>query len=93
MIKSLLYLAIFTTATVLSWIILSVYHNYTTSTITQGTSIIITPIAPEFDQETIQKIKLKKTIEADLSNVRVIISPAPIESQEVEASLSGQEEL
>lgn len=93
MIKSLLYIAIFTTVTVLSWIVLSVYHNYTTSTITQGTSIIITPIDPEFDQETIQKIKLKKTINADLSNVRVIISPAPIENQESEATPAGQEEL
>ena len=93
MIKSLLYLAIFTTATVLSWIILSVYHNYTTSTITQGTSIIITPIEAEFDQETIQKIKLKKTINADLSTVRVIISPAPIENQKLEATPAGQEEL
>jgi len=93
MIKSLLYLAIFTTATVITWIILSVYHNYTTSTIAQSTSIIITPIAPEFDQETIEKIKLKKVINADLSTVRVIISPEPIENQEPEASPSGQGEL
>lgn len=93
MIKSLLYLAILTTVTVLSWIVLSIYHNYTTSTIDQTTNIIITPIEPEFDQETIQKIKLKKVINANLSNVRAIISPSPIDSQEPEASPSGQEEL
>lgn len=70
MIKSLLYFAILTTAVVLSWIGFSINHNYTTSTISQDTSIRIIPIEGRFDQETIGKLKKKKVIPADLSEIR-----------------------
>ena len=67
MIKGLLYLAILTAAVVASWIVFSVHHGYTTSTISSDTSIIISPIPASFDRETIEKIKAKKVIKADLS--------------------------
>ena len=67
MYKSLLYIAILTATVVASWIGFSVYHGYTTSTISSDESIIITPISPSFDRETIEKIKTKKVIRADLS--------------------------
>lgn len=70
MIKSLLYFAMLTTTVVLSWIGFSIHHNYTTSTIAPDTSIRITPIEGQFDQETIGKLKTKKVIEADLSEIR-----------------------
>jgi len=67
MIKGLLYLAILTAAVVASWIGFSVHHSYTTSTISSDEAIIITPIPASFDRETIEKIKAKKVIKADLS--------------------------
>lgn len=70
MIKSLLYFAILTTTVVLSWIGFSIHHNYTTSTISQDTSIRTTPIEGRFDRETMGKLKTKKVIEADLSEIR-----------------------
>lgn len=70
MIKSLLYFAMLTTAVVLSWIGFSIHHNYTTSTISRDTSIRIIPIEGRFDQETIGKLKTKRVIEADLSEIR-----------------------
>jgi hypothetical protein len=72
MFKSLLYLAILTAAVVLSWIGFSVHHAFTTSTITGDEAIIITPIPPSFDREVIEKIKLKKTIGADLSEQQIV---------------------
>lgn len=74
MFKSVLYLAILSSAVVSSWIGFSVYHGYTTSTISSDTSVIISPIPPEFDREIIEKIKAKKVIKADLSEQIVEIS-------------------
>ena len=67
MIKGLLYIAILTAVVVASWIGFSVHHSYTTSTISSDEAIIITPIPASFDRETIEKIKAKKVIKADLS--------------------------
>jgi len=67
MIKGLLYIAILTAVVVASWIGFSVHHGYTTTTISSDTGIIITPIPQEFDRETIEKIRAKKVIKADLS--------------------------
>jgi hypothetical protein len=66
--KGLLYLSIFTAAVVISWIIFGIYHNNTTSTISRDKELIITPIPPNFDEETVNKIKLRKIVEADLSS-------------------------
>lgn len=72
--KTLLYIAIFTTAVVLSWVVFGFYHSKTTTTISSDKEIIITPIPPEFDEETVGKIRLRKVIEADLSTNRKIAS-------------------
>lgn len=67
MFKGLLYLAILTAAIVATWIGSSVYHSYTTSTISSDTSVIITPIPQEFDREIIESLRIKKVIRADLA--------------------------
>lgn len=76
--KGLLYLAILTATVVGSWIGLSIHHEVTTSTISSDTSIIITPIPPSFDRETIEAIKTKKIIKADLTEQ--IIEPETSEA-------------
>ena len=65
--KGLLYLAILTATVVASWTGLSVYHGYATSTIPSDTDVIIAPIPSGFDRETIEKIRAKKVIKANLS--------------------------
>ncbi len=81
MIKGLLYIVALTTVVVVSWIIFSVYHSYTTSTITQDTSIGITPIPAKFDTQTLDKLKEKNQVEVDLSKDRVNISITPGETK------------
>lgn len=97
MIRSLLYLAILTAITVAAWVGFSVYHSYSTSTIDDATSIIITPIPGEFDKEVIESIKNKRKVEVDLNEQKIVISPTPIETiEEAEGSTatpSGQIEL
>ena len=68
MFKNLLYLAVFTTVVVASWIGFEVYNSTVTSTISEDKNIIITPIPQSFDEETIFSIKNKKLINANLSD-------------------------
>lgn len=77
MIKGLLYLAILTTVVMISWVGFGIYHNFTTSTINADTSIAITPIPPQFDKRTIEKMKSKKSIDADLNKTKAEISTTP----------------
>lgn len=67
MFKNLLYFSILTSVIVISWIGFEVYNSHVTSTISADQSIIITPIPPTFNQETILLIKSKKIVPANLS--------------------------
>lgn len=93
MIKSLLYLAILTAVTVVSWIGFSVHHSYTASTIDDATEIRITPIPGEFDRETIEKIKNKRIIDADLGQELIIVSITPDPDDESTATPEADIEL
>jgi len=94
MFKGLLYLAISSLAVVSSWIGFSVYHGYTTSTISSDTGVIISPIPPEFDREIIERIKAKKIIKADLSEQIVEISEVnEATAAAQQATGSAQQEL
>ncbi|HVZ12762.1 MAG TPA: hypothetical protein VG965_07070 [Patescibacteria group bacterium] len=83
MIRNLVYLTLFTSLIILSWIGFSIYHNYTTSTIDSDTKILITPIPGRFDDEVIQSIMQRKVIDADLNQRTPVasdeasISPTP----------------
>lgn len=44
------------------WIIFNVYHNSVTSTISEALGIRILPINPNFDTQTIEKLKKRKQV-------------------------------
>lgn len=67
MLKNILYLAIFSTFTVVCWIFFSVYHGGTDPQISSGIEARIIPIPPSFDQETTQRIRQRKTIFVNLN--------------------------
>ena len=71
MLKNLMYLSIFTTIVIIAWIVFSVYHNLATSTISEDTNVLTTPIQATFDKEVIQGLKLRKKVDADLSQTIV----------------------
>jgi hypothetical protein len=79
MVKNILYLSIFTFIVILSWIAFGVYHNHTTTTISNDAQILITPIEPNFDNATIDRIRQRTVVEANLNTLRVdiTISPSP----------------
>lgn len=79
--KNILYIAIFTTAVVISWLIFGLYHNSTASTIAPDTRIIITPIPPKFDSDVISKIKTRQVVNADLSTDKKAASSTPTITQ------------
>ena len=94
-------MAILTTVVIIAWIVFSIYHNYTTSTINRDTSISINPISAEFDSKTIDKIKSKQGVTTDLSEIKATASATTAEpiiaeatsSASQTASASGQTEL
>lgn len=54
----LLYISIFTLATVFAWIIFDVFHTAVTSTITEVQTELAAPLNPHFDEEAISTIQL-----------------------------------
>ena len=73
--KNFLYIAILTTAVVAAWIGLGLYHSSVDSTISQDNAIKIIPITPTFDAQTIENLKSKQIIRADLSTQKAIPTP------------------
>lgn len=61
--KEILLILVSIFVLVLIWIALSIYHNAVTSTIPQALSIQIAPISPDFDKETLEKIKKRKVVQ------------------------------
>lgn len=91
MVKNVLYLAIFTFIVILSWIAFGVYHNHTASTITNDAQILITPIEPQFDNETIENIRQRNIIQANLELLRVdTVEPQTPTGSTPGAGLVGQ---
>ena len=54
--KEILFLAILTFFTVLSWITYDIYHAATTTTVTSVQQELMKPLTPTFDHDTIIKI-------------------------------------
>lgn len=77
MLKNLLYFALLTTVFVLSWIGFGIYDNFTKSTISSDTQIRIIPISATFDTKTIDSLKTKKAIPADLQEKIVYPTNSP----------------
>lgn len=73
--KNFLYIAILTTAVIAAWVGLGLYHSSVDSTISQDNAIQIIPITPTFDAQTIENLKSRQVIKADLSTQKVIPTP------------------
>lgn len=82
----LIFISLFTLTVV--WIAFSIYHNSIASTIPEATNIRIAPIAPDFDTETIDKLKQRKDIEPFTEAQLPIQIPEVEEKQE--ATESGE---
>ena len=67
MLKNILYLSILTTLVVLASVFLSIYHNLTTTTAAEDTTIQVTAIPSTFNTTTITGLKSRKVVSADLS--------------------------
>lgn len=68
MIRNILYITIFTAFIVLLWIVFSIKYTLDTSTISQQTSIQISPIPPTFDQTTLQELETRSKVNVNLSD-------------------------
>lgn len=74
------FLIILIPAVILSilWVIFSIYHNLTTSTIKDPLTFQIIPIEGKFDTETINKLKEKQRINPLFNIVAGETTPTPI---------------
>ena len=77
MIKNLLYFSILTSTVIISWIAFGIFHHWTYTTISADTSILITPIQPRFDEKIIKRITERKSVPADLEQVKPEATAAP----------------
>lgn len=72
-----------------AWIGSSIYHSAVSSTISENTSKDISPIAPNFDTKTIDRLKSREIIAPsfDLGDVTPtpIVLPTPISSPDASA--------
>lgn len=58
--KELLFILISSALLVLAWIVFSIYHSTTTSTIPETTSIQIVPITPSFNTKMINLLRQRQ---------------------------------
>lgn len=86
MLKNLVYLAVFTTFVIAVWIGLTIYHNFSTTTISEVAQIQIVPIDPSFNPEAVSRLKQRRQIVADLSSDLFIASDPEEEEEEEEAT-------
>lgn len=72
MLKNILYLSLLTTFVIIVWIILSVYNNYVTSTISSPLNRKIIPIESSFDTKTLEDLGKRHVIPVDFTKKIVI---------------------
>lgn len=75
--KDFIYLSALTSFVVFSWIVFSIVHNLSNSTIPPNTSILITPIPASFDRKTLDEIKKRKNLSVNLEE-SLVASTTPI---------------
>lgn len=77
--SDILFLLASSFVVVCAWIGFNLYHKWATSTISPELQTQIIPIAPTFDQETIDKIKTRKTVAPvyDIKNTEASPTPEP----------------
>ncbi len=81
MLKNLVYIAVFTLFVSSLWVGLSIYHNFSSTTISKDLDIQIVPIADSFDMSAVNILKKKQLIEVNLaqtvSSPSAKITPSP----------------
>lgn len=65
--KNILYIAIFTTVVVITWVASTVWYALTNPTVPADTSKYTTPIEANFDMETLQQLEGRISLPVDLS--------------------------
>lgn len=87
--RDFLNLSISLFAVVTAWVAFSIYHSFTTTTISEDLQMQITPINPTFDTETIESLKSRKKIvplfQTDgkqEASTPATLTPTPIEEEE-----------
>ena len=77
--KDLVFLVVSAFLIVFSWITFNIYHNYTTSTIPETLGVEIAPINPNFDTQTIERLKNRKKIDPlfEIPQSALIQEPSP----------------
>ncbi len=74
MLKNLLLLSAFSAFCVIIIIGLNIYHGYTLSSLPSTTQKRVVPITPTFDKDTIEKLKERKNVSANLSEKTKVVS-------------------
>lgn len=75
MLKNILYISLFATFVIAVWIGLTIYNNFSKTTLSATTQTQIIPIDPSFSPKTIEEIKKRKQINADLSETITVSAP------------------
>ncbi len=78
--KEALFIVISSFFLTVIWIASNVYHSYATSTIDPLLRVQIEPIAPDFDQSTIEAVKKREKIAPETSTI-ILTTPAPTEAE------------
>lgn len=78
MLKNIKYIIVFTTFLIAAWIFLGVYHNLTTSTVSQDTKTVILPISSTFDLKTLRDIQKRKKMVIDLNTISQPATQSPV---------------
>lgn len=60
--KDILYISISSFLVIAVWVSSNIYHAYVTSTIAPDLQLQIEPIAPRFNTDIIQKLKIRKSV-------------------------------
>jgi hypothetical protein len=66
--KDILFILISSFIVVVAWIGFNIYHIWATSTVSQNLQLELTPISPEFDQQTMQQLKTRENIQPLFEN-------------------------
>lgn len=74
--KDLLYIAASSFIVTVAWVGFSIYHNMVTSTISENLQLQIQPIDPNFDKETLQKLKNRQAIQPAFETKTAPTEPA-----------------
>ena len=86
--KDLLYLAISSAILTIIWIASNIHHAYATSTIDDTVAAQIAPITPDFDMETIIKLRNRTPISPQENLPKATTTPSPVDASPTEQPIT-----